>query len=301
MPRLLPDELMFVTEHLNDHAALVEYYLARQRCLDATAAPTTSSCGPPLAPLRTGFGNVPGVPVSLGSAPMERTRTFTNVDCFLPESALITAECGPAAFVEHFADAGPVAPAPAAATSVPVYASDRHLPAAGPAPVAPAVVAPAQALRTLLRDLASDLAAAAAEQQWPSLHRPPPVRPLLTAARKALAQPAPAAPDHAGPAAGAALDGSANVQAFYGLLHDMSASFAEIAAMSAFAISFHSVHWSQAPPQRAEIAFRYRVVPGVAPPSTLLHIPRLITILANHLGLGPHRTVMARDWPTDDD
>ncbi len=283
----------------SDHAAFVHHFLTRQRCPDATAAPTTSSCGPPLAPLRTGFGIVPGVPVSLGSAPMERTRTFTNVNCFLPESALITAECGPAAFVEHFADAGPVAPAPAAATSVPVYASDRHLPAAGPAPVAPAVVAPAQALRTLLRDLASDLAAAAAEQHWPSLHRPPPVRPLLTAARKALAQPAPAAPAHAGPAAGparAALDGPANVQAFNSLLHDMSASFAEVAAMSAFAIIFQHVTWHVAR-QRVEIAFLYRVVPGVAP-TLLLHIPRLITILANHLGLGPHVTVMCRE--TDD-
>ena len=243
-PQVMPRPLPVVLATESDHAAFVHHFLTRQRCPDATAAPTASSCGPPLAPHRTGFGDVPGVPVSLGSAPMERTRTFSNVDCFLSESALITAECGHAAFVEHLADAGPVGPATAAATSVPDYTSDRHLPAAGPAPVAPAVVAPAQALRTLLRDLASDLAAAAAEQHWPSLHRPPPVRHLLTAARQALAQPAPAAPVHAGPAAGAALDGPANVQAFNELLHDMSASFAEVAAMSAFAIAYQYVHWS---------------------------------------------------------
>ncbi len=294
MPRPLPVE--FATE--SGHAAFVAAYQETlQRCQDrrlATAAPTTSSCGPPLAPLRTDFGVVPGVPVSLGAVPMGRAFTLTDLDSFLSELAQNTAECGHAAFVEHLAGAGPVAPATAAATSVPVNTLDYLLPAAGPAPAAPAGDAPAQALRTLLRDLASDLAAAAAEQHWPRLHRPPPVRPLLTAARKALAQPAPAAPDHAGPAAGAALDGPANVQAFNSLLHDMSASFAEIAAMSAFAITYQYVHWSK-DLQRAEIAFLYRVVAGVASPTHLLHIPRLITILANHLGLGPHFTLMVLD------
>ena len=231
-------------------------------------------------------------------ASMERAHTFTDPDSFLSELGQNTTECGHAAFVDHLAGAGPVAPATAAAASVPVNTLDCLLPAAGPAPAAPAGVAPAQALRTLLRDLASDLAAAAAEQHWPSLHRPPPVRPLLTAARQALAQPAPAAPVHAGPAAGAALDGPTHVQAYIGLLRDMSASLAEVAAMSAFAIIFQHVTWLDAR-QRVDIAFLYRVVPGVAP-TLLLHIPRLITILANHLGLGPHRTVMARDWPTDD-
>ncbi len=95
------------------------------------------------------------------------------------------------------------------------------------------------------------------------------------------------------------MDGPANVQAFNELLRDMSASFAEVAAMSAFAIIYQYVHWSQVL-QRAEIAFLYRVVAGVASPSHLLHIPRLITILANHLGLGPHATVMVLDWPPDD-
>jgi hypothetical protein len=129
---------------------------------------------------------------------------------------------------------------------------------------------------------------AAAEQHWPALHRPPPVRPLLTAARRVLARPAPAAP------ACAALDRTAHEQAFRSLLHDTSASFAEIAAMNAIAITDQMVVWNVRL-QRVDVFFEYRDVAGVAPSSLQPYTPLLLTILASHLGLGPHATFMVHE------
>ncbi len=102
----------------------------------------------------------------------------------------------------------------------------------------------------------------------------------------------------AGPAAGPAPAepaGTAHVQAFNTLLHDMSARLAAAAALGAFVLTDSTLFWSIVN-RRVEIFISYRVVEGgVVSPIYLLHIPELLAIRARYLGLCPHYTLMLDD------
>ncbi len=92
--------------------------------------------------------------------------------------------------------------------------------------------------------------------------------------------------------------GSAHVQQFRALLHDMPATFTAAAAAGYLVLTNPTVYWDQVS-QRVQITIRYRVVEGkeasLATPGALIHIQILLAQMAKHLGLWPHDTMMVPD------
>ncbi len=91
------------------------------------------------------------------------------------------------------------------------------------------------------------------------------------------------------------------MQAFNTLLHYMSAGLAAAAALGECVLTYSTLFWSSVS-RRVEIFISYRVVGGgVASPTYLLHIPELLALQANYLGLCPYDTTMVLDVPLDVD
>jgi hypothetical protein len=153
------------------------------------------------------------------------------------------------------------------------------LAAAGPSPAAPAA---AGATTALPRATISSSGAP------PMIFRVPPP-PLV---------PPGISPMEARASLGTLAAGTAHVQQFRTLLHDMPACLAAAAAAGDLVLTNPTVYWNQVS-QRVEIIFRYRVVEGgeasLASSDSLLHIPTLLARMAKQLGFWPHDTTMVPD------